>query len=62
MQVAGPTEVAVCEGGGITCIQPTPNSFRVDTGDVSALQERSNVRRTAQLKKAVRVHQGSQTL
>jgi anthranilate phosphoribosyltransferase len=62
MQVAGPTEVAVYEGGGITCIQPTPKSFRVNTGDVSALQARSNAWRTAQLKIAVRVHHGSQTL
>ena len=56
-QVAGPTEVAVCEGVGITRIQPTPQSFRVDRGDVVALQARSNAWRTAQLKTAVRVHQ-----
>jgi hypothetical protein len=49
-QVAGPTEVAVCEGVGITRIQPTPKSFRVNTGDVVALQARSNAWRTAQLK------------
>jgi hypothetical protein len=39
-QVVGPTEVAVCEGAGITRIQPTPKSFRVNTGDVGALQAR----------------------
>jgi hypothetical protein len=38
-QVAGPTEVAVCEGVVITRIQPTPKSFRVNTGDVAALQQ-----------------------
>jgi hypothetical protein len=36
-QVAGPTEVSVCEGVGITRIQPTPKSFRVNTGDVVAM-------------------------
>ena len=56
-QVAGPTEVAVCEVVVIPRIQPTPKSFRVNTGDVAALQARSNAWRTAQLKIAVRVHQ-----
>jgi hypothetical protein len=56
-QVAGPTEVAVCEGVVITRIQPTPKSFRVNTGDVGALQARSNAWRAAQLKITVRVHQ-----
>jgi hypothetical protein len=56
-QVAGPTEVAICEGVGITRIQPTPKSFRVNTGDVVALQARSNTWRTAQIKIKVRVHQ-----
>jgi hypothetical protein len=49
-QVAGPTELAVCEGVVITRIQPTPKSFRVNTGVVGALQARSNAWRTAQLK------------
>jgi hypothetical protein len=61
-QVAGPTEVTVCEGVVITRIQPTPKSFRVNTGDVVALQARSNAWRTAQFKIVVRVHQGSQSL
>jgi hypothetical protein len=56
-QVAGPTKVTVCKGVGITRIQPTPKSFRVDTGDVSALQARPNAWRIAQLKIAVRVYQ-----
>jgi hypothetical protein len=56
-QVAGPTEVVICEGVVITRIQPTPKYFRVNTGDVGALQTRSNARRTAQLKITVRVHQ-----
>jgi hypothetical protein len=56
-QVAGPNEVAVCEGVGITRVHPTPKSFRVNTGDVVALQVRSNAWRTTQLKITVRVHQ-----
>jgi hypothetical protein len=40
-QVAGPTELTVCEGVVITRIHPTPKSFRVNTGDVGALQTRS---------------------
>ena len=56
-QVAGPTEVAVCEGVVITRIQPTPKSFRVNTGDVGALQARSNAWRTAYLRIKGRVHQ-----
>jgi hypothetical protein len=35
----------------------TPKSFRVNTGDVGALQARSNAWRTAQLTMTVRVHQ-----
>jgi hypothetical protein len=57
MQVAGPTEVAVCEGVVITRIHPTPKSFRVNTGDVAALQASSNAWRTVKVKIAVRVHQ-----
>jgi hypothetical protein len=45
-QVAGPTEVTVCESVVITRIQPTPKSFRVKTGDVVALQVRSKAWRT----------------
>jgi RNA binding exosome subunit len=37
-RVSGPTEVEVGEGVVITRIQPTPKSFRVNTGDVAALQ------------------------
>jgi hypothetical protein len=48
-QVAGPTEMTVCEGLVITRIQPTPKSFRVNTVDVVAFQARSNHWRTAQL-------------
>ena len=55
--VAGPTEVAVCEGIGITLIQSTPKSFRMNTGDVVALQARSNTWRPARLKITVRVYQ-----
>jgi hypothetical protein len=56
-QVAGPTELTVCEGVVITRIHPIPKSFRVNTGDVGALQARSNAWRTAHLKITVRVHQ-----
>jgi hypothetical protein len=56
-QVAGPTQVAVCEGVVISRIQPTPKSFRVNTGDGGALRAGSNPWRTAQLKITVRVHQ-----
>ena len=56
-QVAGPTELAVGEGVVITRIQPTPKSFRVDTGDVVSLQGRSNAWRTAELKITVIVQQ-----
>jgi len=53
--VTGPTEVVVCEGVVITRIQPTPKSFRVNTGYVGALQARSDAWRTSQLKITVRV-------
>jgi hypothetical protein len=33
LKVAGSTEATVCESIGITRIQPTPKSFRVDAGD-----------------------------
>ena len=56
-QVGGPTKVYVCKRVWITRIQPTLKSFRVKTGNISALQARSNVLRTEQLKIAVRVHQ-----
>jgi hypothetical protein len=56
-QVAGPTELAVGKGVVITRIQPTPKSFRVDTGDVVSLQGRSNAWRTAELKITVIVQQ-----
>ncbi len=42
-EVAGPTEVAVCKDVVITRIQPTPKSFRVNAGDVAALQASNDV-------------------
>jgi hypothetical protein len=38
LEVAGATEETVCERVGITRIQPTPKSFRVDTSEVVTVQ------------------------